>query len=171
MPKNFLFSVLLTGALSMSCAGVQKPAPSTPPPPRPVPSQVVHARAQLPRELPEFGRVTPPEWLSWARAHGGLKKRGVPAVGEVALFGPRGGSVRWAGRVERVDADGTVLLQLRLQGQPVRLRMNLQHPTQRRHPSSHRVLNHYLEPGKTTAQLCLGWVSPPARPALVADAR
>jgi hypothetical protein len=95
----------------------------------------------------------------------------MPTVGQVALFGPSPGNIRWAGRVERVDADGTVLMQLRVQDQPVRLRMNLQHPTQRRHPQSHRVLNHYLETGKTTAQLCLGWVTPPARPALVADAR
>ena len=134
------------------------------------PSSTVVARYQAHRETPEFGRTLPGQWQAWARSHGGLQRRGSPAVGQVALFGTPGGKARWAGKVERVDRDGTALLQVLLHGQPVRLRMNLRQPGIRRHPATHRVLNHYLEDGHTTAQLWLGCVTPPGG-ALVADAR
>jgi hypothetical protein len=122
-----------------------------------------------------MGTASPAEWMAWGRAHGGVHKT-APKVGQVALFGGSAAAARWSGRVDRVDADGTVLLAMKMHNQWVHLRMNLAQPSVRRHPSTHRVLNHYLQgaddgkPPRTTAQLYLGWVSAPA-PALVADAR
>lgn len=136
-------------------------------------SSVTQARARLlpGTAQPSLEQLTPSGWLAWARGHGGLRRKGLPLVGQVALFGPSADVARWAGRVERVDPDGTILMQMPLHGQAVHVRMNLQHPTLRRHSATHRVYNHYLETGRTTAQLWLGCVAPPEAPRLVADAR
>jgi len=54
----------------------------------------------------------------------------------------------------------------------VRLRMNLDRPSVRRDPRTHRVLNHYLAggrdgvPPRTTAQLFVSYASPQTQGAL-----
>lgn len=167
MPRTLLVLVLGLGGLACATpvprptASLQTQTPTHP---------VVQASARL-QPTPRLGHATPAELHTWARRHGALRRNGALTVGQVALFGPAGGTARWAGRVERVDRDGTVLLVMALPGPPVRLRMNLQHPQLRRHLASHRVLNHYLEAGHTTAQLYLGNVRLPSDSTLVADAR
>ncbi|MBI5494433.1 MAG: hypothetical protein HY904_05350 [Deltaproteobacteria bacterium] len=79
------------------------------------------------------------------------------------------------GVVERVDADGTVVVATRIRQGVVRLRMNLEQPHLRRDPRTHKVLNHYLvgrtggQPARTTAELWAGFASPPRGPARLAQ--
>ena len=93
-----------------------------------------------------------------------------------SLLNPAGqyASGREASRiVEDARADGTVTVIHRVNRGVVRYRMNLQHPTVRRHPQSNEVVNDFLRPpgrGATqrlTGQLFMGYatVLPPAAPA------
>jgi hypothetical protein len=99
-------------------------------------------------------------------------------VGDAAFFRDvrQAGLVTLAARVEAVHADGTVVLLARVKTGAVRLRMNLDHPTLRRDPRTHRVLNHYLAggrdgvPPRTTAQLFVSYAaSAPSPPASLAS--
>ncbi len=118
--------------------------------------------------------LTPLAMLEDARRDGRAFVRRPPRVGDTAFFRDvrLKDQVTLAGVVEQVQTDGTVILAARVKSGVVRLRMNLDRPSVRRDPRTHRVLNHYLAggrdgvPPRTTAQLFVSYASPRTQGAL-----
>ena len=118
----------------------------------------------------------------YAQKHGRVYEGGWPVPGDLVFFretydvnrdGRRNDGLTHIGIVEDARADGTVTVIHRVSRGVVRYRMNLQHPTVRRHPQSKEEVNDFLRPpgrGATqrlTGQLFMGYatVLPPAAPA------
>lgn len=193
-------AVLLACAGWSACATARATRDPTPTPPPPAPSGVILAGHGMtaPRTSADLvvqawnhagrGGDAPPamtvtDLYRAAARSGKVHHRKRPTVGDVAFFhdscdanadGRRNDPLTLAAVVERVDADGTVVLLTRVRQGVLRLRMNLERPAARRHPSTHKVLNHYLvpqsagAPARTTAQLWTAFASPPQVPARLA---
>lgn len=148
-------------------------------------ARAIYARAGFDLGTIELGAaVNDTRMLFEVVRRSGSLRRSNPLPGDLVFFddtwdqngnGLRDDPLSHVAIVERVEADGTVLLVHRVGRSVVRARMNLEHPHDR-HDAKGRPLNHYLRaattsaPAQTTAELFVAFGSVPlSTPRLVAS--